>query len=81
VAKAKKIPLQHEAVSTSSGTDASAVYWTRGGIATALIGLPCRYMHSPVESVSLKDLEKIPELLAAFAQSLKVGEQFKVNLG
>ena len=80
VAKAKKIPLQHEAVSTSSGTDASAVYWTRGGIATALIGLPCRYMHSPVESVSLKDLEKIPELLAAFAQSLKAGEQFKVNI-
>jgi putative aminopeptidase FrvX len=80
VAKAKKIPLQHEAVSTSSGTDASAVFWTRGGIASALIGLPCRYMHSPVEMVSLKDLEKIPELLAGFAQSLKAGEEFKVKI-
>ena len=80
VAKAKKIPLQHEAVSTSSGTDASAVYWTRGGIASALISVPCRYMHSPVEMVSLKDLEKIPELLAGFVQSLKKGEQFKANI-
>jgi putative aminopeptidase FrvX len=80
VAKAKKIRLQHEAISTSSGTDASSVYWTRGGIASALIGLPCRYMHSPVEMVSLKDLEKIPELLAGFAQSLKAGEQFKASI-
>jgi endoglucanase len=77
VAKAKKIPLQHEASSTSSGTDTGAVYWTRGGIASALISLPCRYMHSPVEMVSLTDLEKIPVLLAGFAQSLKAGEQFK----
>jgi len=37
-------------------------------------------MHSPVEVVSLKDLEKIPELLAAFARSLKAGEQFKVKI-
>ena len=37
-------------------------------------------MHSPVEIVSLKDLERIPELLAAFALSLKKGEQFKVKI-
>jgi endoglucanase len=37
-------------------------------------------MHSPVEMVSLKDLERIPELLAAFAQSLKTGEQFKAKI-
>jgi putative aminopeptidase FrvX len=37
-------------------------------------------MHSPVEVVSLKDLEKIPELLAAFAVSLKKGEEFKVKI-
>jgi putative aminopeptidase FrvX len=37
-------------------------------------------MHSPVEVVSLKDLEKIPELLAGFAQSLKTGEEFKVRI-
>ena len=80
VAKAKKIPLQHEAMSNTSGTDTDAIFWTRGGIASALISLPNRYMHSPVEVVSLKDLEMIPELLAAFAQSLKKGEQFKVRI-
>ena len=80
VAKARKIPLQHETMSSSSGTDTDAIFWTRGGIASALVSLPNRYMHSPVEVVSLKDLEKIPELLAAFAASLKKGEQFKVKI-
>src|SRR5436309_7242028 len=80
VAKARKIPLQHEAMSNTSGTDTDAIFWTRGGIASALISLPNRYMHSPVEVVSLKDLEMIPELLAAFAQSLKKGEHFKVRI-
>jgi len=80
VAKAKKIPLQHGAMSSNSGTDADVIFWTRGGIASALVSLPNRYMHSPVEVVSLKDLEKIPELLAAFAQSLKTGDQFKVKI-
>lgn len=80
VAKAKKIPLQHEAMSSTSGTDTDAIFWTRGGIASALISLPNRYMHSPVEVVSLKDLEQIPQLLAAFVQSVKKGEKFKVKI-
>jgi putative aminopeptidase FrvX len=80
VAKAKRIPLQHEAMSATSGTDTDAIFWTRGGIASALISLPNRYMHSPVELVSLKDLEQIPQLLAAFALSLAAGEQFKVKI-
>jgi len=80
LAKAAKIPLQHEAMSSTSGTDTDAIFWTRGGIASALISLPNRYMHSPVELVSLKDLEMIPELLAAFAASLKKGEEFKVKI-
>ena len=80
VAKARKIPLQHEAMSSTSGTDTDAIFWTRGGIASGLISLPNRYMHSPVEVVSLKDLEWIPELLAGFALALKRGEQFKVKI-
>lgn len=80
VARAKKIPLQHEAMSNTSGTDTDAIFWTRGGIASGLISLPNRYMHSPVEVVSLKDLEMIPQLLAGFAQSLKPAEQFKVKI-
>ncbi len=80
IAKAKKIPLQHEAMSSTSGTDTDVIFWTRGGIPSALISLPNRYMHSPVELVSLADLEKIPELLAAFARSVKTGEEFKVKI-
>jgi putative aminopeptidase FrvX len=80
VAQSKKITLQHEAMSSTSGTDTDAIFWTRGGIASALVSLPNRYMHSPVEVVSLKDLELIPELLAAFAASLKPGEEFKVKI-
>ncbi len=80
IAEEEEIPLQHEAISSSSGTDTDVIFWTRGGIPSALISLPNRYMHSPVEVVSLKDLEQIPELMAAFAQSLKRGEQFKIKI-
>ncbi|HCL92842.1 MAG TPA: M42 family peptidase, partial [Verrucomicrobiota bacterium] len=80
VARAQRIPLQHEAMSASSGTDTDVIFWTRGGIASALVSLPNRYMHSPVEVVSLRDLELIPRLLAAFARSLAKGERFKVKI-
>lgn len=80
VADKKRIPIQHEAMSGTSGTDTDVIFWTRGGISSALVSLPNRYMHSPVELVSLKDLEHIPELLAAFALSLDKGEQFKVKI-
>jgi putative aminopeptidase FrvX len=80
IASDHKIPLQHEAMSATSGTDTDAIFWTRGGIPSALISLPNRYMHSPVEVINLKDLQYIPELLGDFALSLKAGEQFKVKI-
>ena len=80
VASHEEIRLQHEATSNSTGTDTDVIFWTRGGIPSALISLPNRYMHSPVELVSLKDLEQIPKLIAAFVLSLKKGEQFKVKI-
>ncbi len=80
VAARKKIPLQHETMSATSGTDTDVIFWTRGGIPSALISLPNRYMHSPVEMVNLKDLEQIPELMTAFVLSLKKGEKFKVQI-
>lgn len=80
VARAARIKLQYEATSATSGTDTDVIFWTRGGIPCALISLPNRYMHSPVEMVSLRDLERIPELMSAFAWSLKKGEQFKVKI-
>jgi putative aminopeptidase FrvX len=79
-ARKERIKVQHEAMSATSGTDTDAIFWTRGGIPSALISLPNRYMHSPVEVVSLKDLEQIPVILAAFARSLQKGESFKVQI-
>ena len=80
VARKHHIDLQHEAMSATSGTDTDVIFWTRGGIPSALVSLPNRYMHSPVEVVNLRDLEQIPELLAGFARSLKSGEEFKVSI-
>jgi putative aminopeptidase FrvX len=80
VADKAKISLQHETVSATSGTDTDAVFWTRGGIPSALISLPNRYMHSPVEVINLKDLEQIPKLMAGFSESLKKNETFKVKI-
>jgi endoglucanase len=80
VARAQKIKLQHEATSATSGTDTDVIFWTRGGIPSGLISLPDRYMHSPVEMISLRDLEQIPRLICGFALSLKAGEEFKVKI-
>ena len=80
VAEKLEIPLQHEAQSSTSGTDTDVIFWTRGGIPSALISLPNRYMHSPVEVVNLADLELIPKRMAVFARSLKKGEEFKVKI-
>ncbi|WP_353892117.1 M42 family metallopeptidase [Proteinivorax hydrogeniformans] len=60
------ISFQIETEPMQSGTDASAMQITRGGIATALVSLPQRYMHTSVESVSLKDIKNAGKLLAMF---------------
>ena len=80
MASAAKIPLQHETVSATSGTDTDAIFWTRGGIPSALISLPNRYMHSPVEVVNLKDLEQIAKLMVAFAKSVSKDDIFTVKI-
>ena len=80
VAKRIKCPVQHEAVSSTSGTDTDVIFWTRGGIPSALISIPNRYMHSPVEMIHLKDLEKVPQLMAGFALSAKPADSYKVSI-
>ena len=80
VARKKKIALQHEAAPRGTGTDADSIFRTRGGIPTAVVSLPQRYMHSPAETVHLGDLEQIAELLAALGLSLKKAERFAVKV-
>ncbi len=60
----KRIPFQMEAAPGQTGTDASVIQMSRSGVATALIGIPNRYMHTPVEVVSLGDLEAAAKLVA-----------------
>lgn len=65
-AEKNKIPYQIEAAPRGTGTDANAIQLTREGVATGLVSIPNRYMHSPIELISLNDLESIVKLLAGF---------------
>lgn len=56
------------ALSGYSGTDVNAAQVSRAGCATGLISIPCRYMHSPVEVVSLSDIENVAQILAEFCR-------------
>ncbi len=71
LAKAKKIPLQINAEGRGTGTDANAMQLSRAGMATALLSIPNRYMHSPCELVDLRDVENCIELMAQFVLSLE----------
>ncbi len=64
-AEAEKIPFTVEASSRATGTDADAVHLSRGGVPTALVSIPIRYMHSPVELVQLEDVHACAKLIAA----------------
>ncbi len=70
-AKAEAIPHTVEASGRATGTDADAVHLARGGIPTALVSIPIRYMHSPVEMVQLDDVHATAKLVAATAMRLK----------
>lgn len=64
------IPWAPEVMTGHSGTNAWRVQTAREGIATAVVSLPLKYMHSPVETLDLTDLEATASLLAAFVQDL-----------
>jgi putative aminopeptidase FrvX len=72
-AEAEKIPFTVEASSRGTGTDADAVHLSRGGVATGVVSIPLRYMHSPVELVSIDDVLACARLIAALAGRLEAG--------
>jgi endoglucanase len=76
VAKAKKIPYQVGAEPRGTGTDANAIQLSRGGVATGLISIPNRYMHSPVELTSLTDAENASKLVAEWLCTLRSDMSF-----
>jgi len=76
LAQKNRIPIQIRGAPKPTGTDANVMQVTRAGVATALIGIPNRYMHTPVEVVSLSDLESASRLLALLIQSLSGKDSF-----
>jgi endoglucanase len=69
-AEAKEIPFQVRGAPRATGTDANAMQLAREGVATSVVGIPNRYMHSPVEVVSLSDLDSSARLLAEFCAAV-----------
>jgi endoglucanase len=71
-----EIPIQLAADGRPTGTDANVMQITRAGVATGLVSVPNRYMHSPVEIVSLDDMDHAADLLARFAESVDESSDF-----
>ncbi len=69
-AETEKIPVQITAEARGTPTDANAIQLNHAGVATALISIPLRHMHSPCELISLKDLEAVSNLLTAIIQKI-----------
>ena len=70
-AKAREIPVQLGASGRATPTDANVLQTTRSGVATGLVSVPNRYMHSAVETISLDDADRAADLLAAFVRGLE----------
>ncbi len=75
-AEAEGIPFAIEATPRYTSTDADAVYTSRRGVATGLVSVPCRYMHSPNEMVAYDDLDRAAALLAAWVRRLEPSTSF-----
>ncbi|MEA2227738.1 MAG: hypothetical protein QOF04_1368 [Solirubrobacteraceae bacterium] len=74
--EAEGIPFTVAASGRHTGTDVDAMHISRGGVPCGLIGLPLRYMHSPVEMVDLADVDAAARLIAAAAQRLAADATF-----
>jgi endoglucanase len=68
-AKKIDVPVQVRGAPRATGTDANAMQLARGGVATGLVSIPNRYMHSLVEMVSLEDMDRAARLLAEFCSA------------
>jgi len=75
-AEKEKIAVQHTANPRATGTDANVMQISRNGVATALVKIPLRYMHTPVETVSLGDLEDAAKLIVAALGRIASREEF-----
>ena len=77
VAQKRKIPFQRQAVSRSTGTDTDSFAYSAEGVASALISLPLKYMHTTVEMVHKDDIDNVINLIYEFLLQLKSGQDFR----
>ena len=75
-AEANKIPFQRAALSRATGTDTDAFAYSGSGVASALISLPLRYMHTTVEMVHREDVENVIKLIYESLLKIKEGDSF-----
>ena len=76
-AETEGIPFTLESLGKGTGTDADAIHLSRAGVPSGLVSIPCRYMHSPIEMVSIADVDAAARLIAAFARRLEPGISFE----
>jgi putative aminopeptidase FrvX len=77
VAESQQMPFQRQAVSRSTGTDTDAFAYATEGIASALISLPLKYMHTTVETVHQQDVQAVIALIYQTLLALKGTEDFR----
>lgn len=70
--------IQHDSVSVRSGTDTDSIFYQKTGIPSALISLPLRYMHSPVETASVQDINNLIALMTQSVLALEPDQTFNV---
>ncbi len=75
-AEENNIPYQRNALSRATGTDTDAFAYSNGGVASALISLPLRYMHTTVEMVHREDVENVIKMIYETLLKIKAGETF-----
>ena len=76
IAENNKIPYQRLASSRYTGTDTDAFAYSNGGVPSALISLPLRYMHTTVEMVQKEDVENVIRLIYETLKNIKSNESF-----
>jgi putative aminopeptidase FrvX len=75
--KRKRFHFQRQAVSRSTGTDTDSFAYSAEGVASALISLPLKYMHTTVETVHKEDVENVINLIYETLLQVKPGQDFR----
>ena len=76
----QEIPMQREVTGRSTGTNTDQVYRSRSGVPATCLSLPLRYMHSPVETADMRDVQSCVDLLVSFVESLEIQDDFRHKL-